>query len=731
LTEVRRFNADWEKTASLRLRERDLSALDEYDKHGRIRAGGTQEQAADAATRAWLADTVAGKESLLVVGSNAAAASASAQLRAELVRLGRVEEHGVTLGMDNNTAGVGDLVQARRNGWALRGWEGNERAPINRQAYRVVALREDGGLTVQPAKGGPVLQLPASYVREHLTLAYASTVHAAEGRTVDTAHGVVDSATGAAAAYVMATRGRDSNTLWVVTQRTNTANPVGEAQHVEARTAKGVLADILERADEQRGALREQAEEAEKAASMLTAVERLAVEAQEALAGRTSWLLDLAAATGVITDEQRERLAADPAMAGLDRVLRQAEVAGKDPIEVLGRALERRPLDSAISPAAVLHHRIRQTVDLAPRLRSAHDLVPRGLPEEVHARLSYLAEAADERRHELGARVAEEKPAWALQALGPVPEDALERQEWEASAAWAAAARELAECTDSEEPLPPAPPAGLVEKHAFWRTAHAELDLPDRSPEEAQLSDGALRNRVAAFERERLWAPRYVAAELAATAEAGNKRRASAALLAERAEREDLPEGEREQMRQAAEEAAREAEELAVKRAQLEEADRARAEWAEHTAVTRELAERAKVELASRGVALDDPGDNVSADEWLELEAQARAEDDAFREVDERSLVEEEALPVVELDGPAAEVAVDIRERAVPDESEFSDEPPQRRVPDLDATAAAVARAREALLEIEARSDGDACREAEELAWQSTLTQEDERVRVR
>src|SRR5690606_30067426 len=313
-------------------------------------------------------------------------------------------------------------------------------------------------------------------------------------------------------------------------------------------------------------------------------------------------------------------------------------------------------------------------------------------------RLETLAEHVDNRRRVLGAQVAEEKPAWAVQALGEVPEDPLERQEWERRAGWAAAAREAVGYTDEQEPLGPPPPAGMPEKHALWRTAHLELDLPDRSPEEAQLSDGALRNRVAAFERERLWAPRYVAAELAATAEAGNKRRASAALLAERAEREDLPEGEREQMRQAAEEAAREAEELAVKRAQLEEADRARAEWAEHTAVTRELAERAKVELASRGVALDDPGDNVSADEWLELEAQARAEDDAFREVDERSLVEEEALPVVELDGPAAEVAVDIRERAVPDESEFSDEPPQRRVPDLDATAAAVARAREALL---------------------------------
>lgn len=38
---------------------------------------------------------------------------------------------------------------------------------------------------------GAPLQLPASNVAEDLTLGYASTVHAAQGRTVDTAHAVI------------------------------------------------------------------------------------------------------------------------------------------------------------------------------------------------------------------------------------------------------------------------------------------------------------------------------------------------------------------------------------------------------------------------------------------------------------------------------------------------------------------------------------------------------------
>jgi conjugative relaxase-like TrwC/TraI family protein len=715
LTEVRRFSEQWEREASLRLRQRDTDALVEYDQHGRIRAGGTQEQAAAAAARAWLADTVAGRESLLVVGSNEDAYRVSAQLRGELVRLGHVDAEGVQLGMDGNTAGVGDLVQGRHNAWELRGWQGNAVAPINRQSYRVVGLREDGGLTVEPAKGGDRIQLPASYVHQHLTLAYASTVHAAEGRTVDTAHGVVSAGTDANALYVQLTRGRDGNTAWVVTRHTNQAAPVGEAQDVEHRAAKAVMADILGRAEEQRGPLAELAEEQEQAASVMTGLERLAEESRLAIAGRTSNLLDMAAATGAITDEQRAALAADPAMGGLDRVLRQAEVAGKDPAQVLSRALQGRTLDSATSPASVLHHRIREGNNLAPRLESAHDLVPRGLSEEWQTRLSRLAEDVDSRRRELGARAATERPEWAVKALGPVPEDVVARQEWESRAAWAAAHREANEHEDALDPLGPVPAAGLVEKHALWRTAHVALALPDRMPEEAQMSDGALRNRVAAYDRERVWAPRWVGDELSATAEAENRRRTDAGLWAERAEREDLPEVEREQLRQAAREAEREVAELADKRAQLEEADRARTEWFLHTAKTRDAHERAKAELAARGVSLADPGDRVSAEEWMAEEAAARAADDADRVIDEAAVAVDEAYALD--DEAVLETGhVDVRQSAAPDAAEFADTPPVRAVPTSEDVRATIDRYRGALLEIEARKAVDAEQEAEQ--WQ-------------
>ena len=60
LAEARRFEHEWEREASLRLRAADETVLGEYHKHGRLLDAGTADQAEASAARAWLADTLSG-----------------------------------------------------------------------------------------------------------------------------------------------------------------------------------------------------------------------------------------------------------------------------------------------------------------------------------------------------------------------------------------------------------------------------------------------------------------------------------------------------------------------------------------------------------------------------------------------------------------------------------------------------------------------------------------------
>ncbi|OLT19369.1 hypothetical protein BJF78_36210 [Pseudonocardia sp. CNS-139] len=62
---------------------------------------------------------------------------------------------------------------------------------------------------------GERIVLPARYVAEDVALGYVSTVHAAQGSTVDTTHSVITGNTSAKALYVAMTRGRDGNTAHV------------------------------------------------------------------------------------------------------------------------------------------------------------------------------------------------------------------------------------------------------------------------------------------------------------------------------------------------------------------------------------------------------------------------------------------------------------------------------------------------------------------------------------
>ena len=104
--------------------------------------------------------------------------------------------------------GLGDRVATRRNDPDL--------GVANRQTWTVAGIGEDGSLILHGR--GRDREIPAEYATRFVELAYATTVHGAQGETVDHAHVAIGDTTGAAAAYVAMTRGRHGNIAHLVAE---------------------------------------------------------------------------------------------------------------------------------------------------------------------------------------------------------------------------------------------------------------------------------------------------------------------------------------------------------------------------------------------------------------------------------------------------------------------------------------------------------------------------------
>ncbi|MFD1235879.1 MobF family relaxase [Pseudonocardia benzenivorans] len=752
LAEARRFTASWERAASLRLRAGDETVLRDYFEQGRIVDAGTPEAAEQSAAAAWLADTLAGRRSLLLVDTNEQAATLSAQLRAVLVRLGRVAEDGVPLGLQGTYAGVGDLVQARRNGWHLAGHAGNRRGPINRETYRVTATRADGSLEVAVISGrgpdgdelGETIVLPAAYVAEHLALGYASTVHAAQGATVDTSHTVVTGRTGPAALYVGMSRGRAANTAHVATVSAVEDPADGRPDQTLRRHPVAMLAGLLDPDDHTvtRSALATAADSAAEIGSLRAAVELLADAAQLAATDRTAGWLDQLTADGALSIADRRRIAAEDGAASLTRILRRTELAGHDPRAVLAAAVEGRPLDGARNLTNVIHTRITDAgLPLDPVADTWAARVPKVADPQYQRYLDQLGAIVDDHAAALADAAAANPPAWAVEAFGPPPNGQEERSRWQHAVATVAAHRELAghHADDTAgDVLGRAPRRGQIEHYAAFRDAWRALGRPDADRALAELSDGQLRMRVRGWEREQAFAPRYVGNELAATRQSAQAQRRTATLRqAEAAAAHD--EHERARLGREASDAAALADTLDGRTEQLQQLDNARARWLAHTAVTRAEADESRLLLADRHADAE-PEQLVTADEWLAAARDADATEDPHRDITEVDLhnadhdMRDYPAGADDDAGARPETAVeDLREIAAREPRPVGED--LMRVPTAKDVAGSLDRAARTLAEIQAREAAeeqadDDHRAAELARWHTddhTSTYHDER----
>src|SRR5690606_17421218 len=111
---------------------------------------------------------------------DAAELSAIAQQR--LLELDKIKAPNSQKMKDGNKAGVGDLIQARKNDRTIRSAIAGTWV-VNRRNYRVTAVGEDGSVTACRVRGwdkrgerlGAAITLPAEYLAEHAALGYATT----------------------------------------------------------------------------------------------------------------------------------------------------------------------------------------------------------------------------------------------------------------------------------------------------------------------------------------------------------------------------------------------------------------------------------------------------------------------------------------------------------------------------------------------------------------------------
>ncbi|MEV0137903.1 MobF family relaxase [Streptomyces globisporus] len=350
LDEVMRFNSEWEKEASLKLRKGEVDVLAEYETRGRLRAG-TREEMVETSYQSWLVDHSAGKDAVLIAPTTAQADELAARARADLVRLGEVEADGIELDGRGLTVGKGDMIQLRDNNRRLTSASG-DRFATNRDVVKVLGIAEDGSVTAAYDDGDTV-SLPSSYVQKHVDLAYAGTIHSTQGRTVGTAHSYWDGSGSREAFYVAMTRGREANTAYMSTDMPG----VPEEQRPEPMT---LFKQTLENSSVEKSATQVQREELEWSSSLAKhsyELEDLATRDAEKKFGR------------VLFEKLGDKFAKvrdSEAYGSLIRLGRSAEAAGHDAMEMM-RSITDRGLEDAKDVAKVLHWRAEQELEAADR----------------------------------------------------------------------------------------------------------------------------------------------------------------------------------------------------------------------------------------------------------------------------------------------------------------------------------------------------------------------------
>ncbi|GHE06918.1 MobF family relaxase [Klenkia taihuensis] len=424
-----------EGLVSLALREGDPTALAYYADRGRLHVGDLS-SCVDQAYDAWAADRTAGLDPLMLAPTRELVRELNLRARDDRLAREGTPSREVDLA-DGTRASAGDVVISRRNDRTLA--SGTASWVANGDRWTIAAVRHSGAVDAVHTATAALVTLPPDYVRNHLRLGYATTVHGAQGVTADSSYTVVAGHESRQLLYVALTRGRHTNHAFVTVTGDGDEHSAITRDGVLPPTAVEVLRRVLARNDALRSAssviAAEDDPEQQLAAEVDRYVHSLGTAAEELVGPGGMAAIDHAAETAVpgLTDE--------PAYPALRADLALHGAAGHDAPSLLREAsVDPRGLDGARDAAAVLDWRIgAPTPDGPPPPLPWLPAIPRAV-SDAPTWGDYLGRRA-RRVHELATAIAEDAESWTPNSAPPwarplIPDHELVRD----LAVWRAAA---------------------------------------------------------------------------------------------------------------------------------------------------------------------------------------------------------------------------------------------------------------------------------------------------
>ncbi|MFL6046034.1 MAG: MobF family relaxase [Propionibacteriaceae bacterium] len=242
LTELHRFQDPAEAAATLALRDGRPEALGFYLDRQRIHVGDPT-TATEQLFAAWRADRDRGLDTIMLAPTQDLVAHLNQRARSHRLQNTRPGREAQLA--DGNRASAGDVIITRQNDRRLRisatDWVKNG------DRWTVLNVTETSGLKVRHASSGRIVTLPSGYVTTATQLGYATTVHTAQGVTVETMHGLATGAESRQLLYTMLSRGRTANHLYLPVVGDGDPHAILRPENNELRTATELLERILAR----------------------------------------------------------------------------------------------------------------------------------------------------------------------------------------------------------------------------------------------------------------------------------------------------------------------------------------------------------------------------------------------------------------------------------------------------------------------------------------------------